>query len=373
MNMRIIAILFFFPLCTIVSAEESVQPDEKPLLPDLKEIVVSGPYCGIYSLIAILDTFDIHPDIAELITPEFVGSYQGSTNEELVNAAEKYGLHGKTYSGLTWQELQASKSPMILHFRSTSASSDFNHWVAYLGVDGGKARIIDLPHRMATIPFAELLAKWDGIAIEISQEPIKSDIFIASYSNYLTTILLILGVLFALKAFYWSPDKEVFAAPTLLQKFKLGISQTAVLLGVLFVWGILYHALSPVGFLRNPSAVAEVTRRYYSIDVPEIDIAEMERIVSDETIPIYDARYFRDYNRGTIPGAVALPINSSLTERQEILGSTSKSQRIAVFCQSSGCGYADEVAQFLKFNGYENVVIYRGGYREWKQRYDNEQ
>jgi len=130
--MRVITIMFCFLLYTIVSAEESVQPDEKPLLPNLKEIVASGPYCGIYSLIAILDTFDIYPDIAELLTQEFVGSYQGSTNEELIKAAEKYGLHGKTYSGLTWQELKASKSPMILHFRSTSASSDFNHWVAYL-------------------------------------------------------------------------------------------------------------------------------------------------------------------------------------------------------------------------------------------------
>ena len=146
-----------------------------------------------------------------------------------------------------------------------------------------------------------------------------------------------------------------------------------VLLSILFVTGILYHALSPVGFLKNPSAVAEVTRRYYSVDIPEIDIAEMERVVNEEAIPLFDARFFRDYSRGTIPGAKSLPINSSLSERQEILGSTPKSQRIVVFCQSGGCGYADEVAQFLKFNGYENTIIYRGGYREWKQKHSTDE
>ena len=113
-----------------------------------------------------------------------------------------------------------------------------------------------------------------------------------------------------------------------------------MLLGILFVLGILHHTLSPVGFLKNPSAVAEVTRRYYSVDIPEINLDKMERAVEEKIIPLYDARFARDYNRGTIPGAKSLSIGSSLTERQEVLGSTSKSQRIIVFCQSSGCGYA---------------------------------
>ena len=363
-----------FLFCTLGLAEEPNQPEEKTLLPELRDIVVSGPYCGIYSLIAVLNTFGIVPNEAELLTPEFVGSFQGSSNVELENAAKKYGLYAKTYGGLSWRELQSTKSPMILHFRSTSASSDFNHWVAYLGVDGGKARIIDLPHRLTTIPFAELLAKWDGVAIEISQEPIRGDLMAAAYKHYATAMLLLLGGLFVIKMFFWSSSKEAFAVPAFLQKLKRGAVQTGVLLAVLFVSGIMYHAFSPVGFLSNPSAVAEVTRRYYAVDVPEINLAEMERIVnSDEEIPIFDSRFFRDFNLGTIPGAIALPINSSLTERQQVLGSMPKSQRMVVFCQSGGCGYADEVAQFLKFNGYENVVIYRGGYREWSRRHDAEQ
>jgi len=226
--MRIIPVLFCFLLCEVVLAEETPKSEAKPLLPDLREIVVAGPYCGIYSLLAILDTFGIRSNLEELLTPEFVGSFKGSSNKELEKAAEKCGLHAKTYSGLTWQELKTSETPMILHFRSTSSSADFNHWVAYLGVDGGQARIIDLPHRLTTIPFAELLAKWNGTAIVISQEPIQDEVLIASSSSYLMTVVLILGVLFALKAFYWNPQKEAFVAPTLFQKCKLGVTQSVV-------------------------------------------------------------------------------------------------------------------------------------------------
>jgi rhodanese-related sulfurtransferase len=64
-----------------------------------------------------------------------------------------------------------------------------------------------------------------------------------------------------------------------------------------------------------------------------------------------------------------MAINSSLTDRQQLLNGIEKNKRIVVFCQSSGCGYSDEVAQFLKFNGYSNVVLYRGGYREWSRKF----
>ncbi|MDR1480121.1 MAG: rhodanese-like domain-containing protein [Planctomycetaceae bacterium] len=97
----------------------------------------------------------------------------------------------------------------------------------------------------------------------------------------------------------------------------------------------------------------------------------MQKIVIENKTPIFDARHLRDYEYGTISGSKTLSISSSIEERQKQLLGIGKEQRIVVFCQSSGCGYSDEIAQFLKFNGYSNVVIYRGGYREWeKNRFD---
>ncbi|MGL6193801.1 MAG: rhodanese-like domain-containing protein [Thermoguttaceae bacterium] len=357
---------------TIKSDESPVQVETKPKpLAQLKEVEVSGPYCGIYSLIAVFDTFGVYPELEELFVPEFVGSFDGSTNTELIKAAEKFGLHGKTHSSLTWDQIKDSKSPMILHYRSSYADTKFNHWVAFLGIDNGFARIIDLPHQITMVPPAELLAQWDGTAIEISDKPITNSVLIASKKSYLMLVITVLAIAVVAKLF-WKKSDEAFLAPTLFQRLKRGVVQTSLLLGSLFVAGVLFHAFAGIGFLKNPTAVAEVTRRYYSVNIPEIGITEMEKIVADKSASIFDARYMRDYNSGTIPGAVSLPINSILSERQEILTGVEKGKRIVVFCQSSGCGYADEVAQFLKFNGYHDVVIYRGGYREWKTQQEKQ-
>ncbi len=345
----------------------SSEPQDAP--PVLKEREVSGPYCGIYALLACFDLFDIRPRVETLLVPDYVGSFKGSNNIELVAAAEKYGLYGKTYSNLTDRELKRSRNPMILHFRASSSDSEYNHWVAYLGTDGQLARIIDYPHEMATIPFAELMAKWDGTAIEISREPVSENIASGIRLRYIMTAGILLVCCFVIQSILKRADLADWFLLTRYDRCKSAFPQTAGLVLFLAFFGIGYHAIAEIGFLKNPSAVAEVTRRFYSVDIPEIPLAEMERVIAEEPeTRIYDARYRSSYEKGTILRAVSMPINSNLEERERLLSGVEKNSRIIVFCQSSECGYADEVAQFLKFNGYRNTVIYRGGWREWKQK-----
>jgi ABC-type bacteriocin/lantibiotic exporter with double-glycine peptidase domain len=165
----VVIILFCFSL-PLFSNEKA---DE--VLPDLKNIVVAGPYCGIYSLAACLDVLGKDYSLHELLKPDYVGSFRGSTNEELIKAAEQYGLHGKCYANMFWQQLKEVKEPMILHFRS-SGNSEFNHWVAFLGMEGNHVRILDVPHEIACLTMAELLAQWDGVAIQLSENPIQDEL-----------------------------------------------------------------------------------------------------------------------------------------------------------------------------------------------------
>jgi len=134
------------------------------------------------------------------------------------------------------------------------------------------------------------------------------------------------------------------------------------------IWGIGYHMFAETGFFRNPSAVAEVVRRYYSIDIPERTLGEMLSIVEDKEYFIIDAREISDFQAGAIPRAISVPVNSTLPERQQALRKISASSALVVYCQSSGCRYADEMAAFLNLNGYSNLSIYRGGYLEWIAR-----
>ena len=51
--MRIISPLLCILFCVLCLAEDLSNPEEKPVLPDLRAIRVAGPYCGIYLLVAI--------------------------------------------------------------------------------------------------------------------------------------------------------------------------------------------------------------------------------------------------------------------------------------------------------------------------------
>ena len=360
--MRSILLLSWFLFCTITLAEES--PEAAPPLPDLKNIVVAGPYCGVYSLYACLNVFGIQSPMEELLTAEYVGSHRGSTSNELIAAAEKYGIHGKSYGNMTWRQLFDTKEPMILHFRGGN-HTDFNHWVAFLGAEGKHVRIIDTPHEMAYLSIAELLAHWDGTAIVLSKNEIRDDIVWKSWLDYLPIALCLLGGVFVFRTFAHSGKIEPSVAPTRFLALKKLFIQTISIVGVIGFMAVLLHSLSDTGFLKNPVAIAEVTRRYYAVDVPEISVSEMKQIVERSDVVIFDTRYRRDFNRGAIPHAVNLPIDSSLAERKDALRGVDKSTKIVLYCQSSGCGFADEIASFLKFNGYRNVSLFRGGYREW--------
>ncbi len=141
-------------------------------------------------------------------------------------------------------------------------------------------------------------------------------------------------------------------------------------LAVALVLGLGYHSCSAIGFLRNPSALAEVARRYYSVEIPELTMAQTEKEIAEGRPLVLDARRVADYQRGSLPGAKSMSLYSTLPDRQELLDGVPKSERIIVYCQSWRCGYADEVARFLKFNGYEDLAIFRDGWREWKKRHE---
>ncbi|MDR1926044.1 MAG: hypothetical protein LBQ66_16875 [Planctomycetaceae bacterium] len=366
----VVIMRFIFALAVLFLATPSFLFAEETManapLPDLKNVIVSGPYCGVYSLYACLYAMDKQPQIQDFLMPEYIGSFRGSTSEELIACAEKYGVYGKCYGNIAWHHLSGVNEPAILHFRG-SGDSEFNHWVAFLGVEGNHVRIIDAPHELAYLTTAELLAQWDGTAIVLSEKPIKDEMIWMTRFEFIWVALTVVigGVIY--KSFYWTQSKEPSAALKQREFLKGLFIQTVSLCAVCGFVAIAYHAISPIGFLKNPSAVAEVTRRYYAVDVPEIPLEEMRQISEQKTAVIFDARYHRDFESGSIPGAISLPINSDLAERKHILRGVDKSQRIVLYCQSSGCGFSDDIASFLKFNGYRNVSIFRGGYREWEK------
>jgi rhodanese-related sulfurtransferase len=141
--------------------------------------------------------------------------------------------------------------------------------------------------------------------------------------------------------------------------------QCAVILLITLLLGGTYHLLAPTGLLRNPAAAKIVTGRFASSGVPELSHAETkERLKSGEVL-LFDTRPAEKFAEGTIPGAVNFPMNSTLPERETLLADVPRSMPVILFCKTNRCPYADDIARFLRFNGYENVAIYRDGYSKW--------
>jgi rhodanese-related sulfurtransferase len=257
---------------------------------------------------------------------------------------------------------------MILHMRSAGRSRNYQHWIAYLGVEDGNASVLDAPHPIETVSFAKLLANWDGMALAVSTAPIPNAPIHMAWLDYaLKAIALICFVcLIRLSAL---GKRELPLQQTARQRLsRLGV-QMAALVGLTVAIGLAYHTWADVGFMRNSAAVAEVTRRYHSADFPECSITDMKQFVERGDRLIVDARYARAFQLGAIPDAVNIPVDSTLAQRQRVLRGVAPDSPIVVYCQSPGCQYADEVAEFLKFNGYSNISLYPGGYREWSQQF----
>lgn len=361
--MKQVHVILLLVLCTAIAAV-AAESETKPALPDLKDVVVAGPYCGIYALYACLDVFGKQPPIEELLKTEYLGSIHGSTAKELIAAAKKYGIHGISYGNMTWRQLLDAKEPMILHFRGGS-NGDFNHWVAFLGAEGRHFRIIDLPHELTYLSTAELLAHWDGTAIVLSKNPIQNNLVWRARLDYLPLILCLLESVWMVRIFLPTNIIEPSSAPTHRLMVKRLFVQIISLFGIIGFIAVIVHSISETGLLKNPVAVAEVTRRYYAVDVPLISLKEMKTLVEQDRSFIIDTRYKRDFEHGAIPHAENLPIDSDLAERKKVLRGIDKSTKIILYCQSSRCGFSDEIASFLKFNGYRNISIFRGGFREW--------
>jgi rhodanese-related sulfurtransferase len=348
-------------------SSQATQPEgeSKKLPGELVDNRPGGPYCGIDSLFACLSALGIDIDPVDLISVDYVGSFEGSSEEELVRAAEHAGAKATCVSHMTCSELQQATTPMILHTRSSVTGKEYDHWVAFLGMDDNRVRISDAPHPLQLYSMAEVLANWDGTAVMISRATMNNSFLWEARLNYLVIVGLLFIVVYSVQRIL-SRILVNNATDSLLALLRRQALEVGIIVILSLVLGLGWNAVSQVGFFNNPTAVAEVTRRYYLNDLSTLTLQQTEEEMKDGQPLLLDARFANDYSAGSLPGAKSMSIDASLPDREKVLAGVPKSRRIIVFCQSAHCSFADEVAGFLNFNGYQNLAIYREGYREWE-------
>jgi len=100
--------------------------------------------------------------------------------------------------------------------------------------------------------------------------------------------------------------------------------------------------------------------------VTEIDFAQAKRIYNAGSGLFIDARELKFYKKGTILGALNLPLQRF--RRLKRLLPVKKSSKLVLFCGGIACGKSSELAKYIAAEGYSHVMVYRGGFPEWSQK-----
>ena len=322
-----------------------------------------GPLCGLYALLGATESLDISVDPDKLIDARFVSSEQGSSALDLCSAAKTIGLDARVLKGLSVESLKRSRSPMILHLNRSRYQTTNRHWVLFLGDENGAARIYDAPNPMSLRNYADLLAEWDCVAVQISNGESPSPHYFSFLSHKLPILFVLLVLILVLKclaAQYFVTNPPRFGA-------------AVVLLGVAGLANI-GHMLAPTGVHRCPSAAALVSKYHFALSLPEITVADAVELTAGnngkQSVIFVDARQAIAFEMGHIPMAVSLPVNSSPEVFADAVKELMSADKVVVYCQSHGCNWDELIARHLVFAGVSNVVLFTGGWREWTEHHD---
>ncbi|MBN2455247.1 MAG: hypothetical protein JXB29_01715 [Sedimentisphaerales bacterium] len=371
MNLSNIRPLYFFSLILALCLEPviaeyiiaSKQQSPKTVNPPSKHRRSFGAYCGIYCIYTATKLSDIDVNLTELLKPEYIGSRQGSSLAELKKAAEDNGLHAVPVGKLTIKELRQSPYPVILHVKSAPDKKPYDHYELFLETKDGQARLYDPPQPVRLVPFYQLAPRWDGTGLIVSAEPIDlGALFASARRRFIIYAAIVVAAVLGVRCGrrWWLPSAYMTSRRHLLV---LSIAQSVGLALLALLCGTVYHFVNDVGFLAHANATASIQQAHLGNFLPKVSEKEIRRLLNTNTIFI-DARLNRDFEAGHLEGAVNVPVNASDDELRKAMAHIDKKARIVVYCQTSGCSFAEKVAIELISDGFSNVSLFKGSWHE---------
>ena len=322
------------------------------------------PYCGIYCLYSAIKLVGKESDIKELIKPEYFSSQEGSSLKDLKNAAIANGSYAESVDKLTKHVLEVSPYPVILHVKSTPDNKEYDHYVLFVGTEDGQVKLFDPPKPVKLVPFRNLAPLWDGTGLVISDEPIiLKEFFAPAYKRLIAYTAIGLATILL---FRWIRRRWFSVMPHVsrYKLFGLSIVQGVGLAFASIFFGMLYHFVNDDGFLAHANATSPIIEAHQGNFIPKISKKKVEKLIGTNTVFI-DARRTRDFEAEHLKGAISIPVNSSIEQRQQAMTGITKNAKIVVYCQSGGCQYAEIIAIKLIADGFTNVSLFKGGWREW--------
>lgn len=92
----------------------------------------------------------------------------------------------------------------------------------------------------------------------------------------------------------------------------------------------------------------------------------LKALLESGSIVLIDARTPREYETGHIAGAINIPYENFVDHYARLGQMVPYGSVIVCYCQSETCDDSENLARELKFMGYDKVLLYKGGWDEWR-------
>ena len=96
------------------------------------------------------------------------------------------------------------------------------------------------------------------------------------------------------------------------------------------------------------------------MNIPEIDVDELEDLVAEGSAAVLDVREDWEYQSGRVPGVIHIPLGQ-LVRR---VGELPRDRRVVVICQHGSRSLS--AAAFLLSQGFDDAASVAGGTAEWE-------
>lgn len=319
---------------------------------------MSPSYCGVYSLYAALNSIGLRPSFEALLCPEYVGSLQGSSRNELKAATIANGAYARAVDRLTIPDLLALRCPAILHFTSEGTYGTYNHWVCFLGAESRHLRILDPSETLQLMTPAEVLSRWDGSCLIVSASPLS--FWSVSRASLLGFFLYVIPI--SAIGLWQSARLTALGSRFSFSSYR----KAALVLAVAATVTCLNEILSAESLYRNDQVVHAIARSKERTQFRHLSTEEFNSLNHAGHLTVIDARSDEDFAAGHIAGAINIPTQAGRSVRSGRLKNVPTSSQLVVYCQSLNCPYSQVVSQRLHLDGYSNIAILDGGWMEWK-------
>lgn len=146
---------------------------------------------------------------------------------------------------------------------------------------------------------------------------------------------------------------------------------TAMLILLSTVVGLIYNIIQPDGIplfrteTKLESLEESSTQLLEENVFGEINLKSALKLYENDAAIFIDARDQWEYSEGHIKGAINMP-EFSFDPELPFVRALDKNQLFVLYCDADDCDVSKRLAEELKIIGFKKLLVYTGGWHEWK-------